>query len=368
MNPIELRHELHRFPEIKFAEFKTTELIINEIKNLDRIIIHRPLETGLIAEYKVNEGPYLLFRGDIDALEIKEDTGWEFSSSNNCMHACGHDVHTSVLFGFLKKVFEMKPDQNILFFFQPAEESGGGAEKTIKKGFFDKYNISNGFALHVTDDFEEGTIASRAGALFASAAEIDVNFIGKAAHVASPKNGHDAFKAMIAFMEMAERIPHSFEDPSLFAVGIAKAGIVRNIIPHTALMQGSIRSYSYENNKEFFHTLQEIGKNISKIFSVDIEVSTDAFYPEVKVDKELFYYLKERLSENFSFVECEARMTGEDFGFFTKLFPSFMFWLGTKRGEKHGLHNSKFLPSDDMVNKGIEIFQEILLLMGNRKN
>ena len=104
LDPTELRHTLHKFPELMFEEFKTTEILIKNIEGMNRIKILRPLETGLIAEYKVNEGSFYLFRADIDALPIKEETGVSFASTNNLMHACGHDVHTSILYGLLQHV------------------------------------------------------------------------------------------------------------------------------------------------------------------------------------------------------------------------------------------------------------------------
>ena len=87
LDPTELRHTLHKFPELMFEEFKTTEILIKNIEGMNRIKIFRPLETGLIAEYKVNEGSFYLFRADIDALPIKEETGVSFASTNNIMHA-----------------------------------------------------------------------------------------------------------------------------------------------------------------------------------------------------------------------------------------------------------------------------------------
>jgi hypothetical protein len=141
-----------------FNEFETTKLLEENLSKLDGIKIHKPLETGLVAEYKVNDGPYLLFRADIDALPIKEETGAEFASKNDCMHACGHDVHTSILYGFTEYVTKSKIDKNILFLFQPGEEAGGGAEKVIDSGILDKFNITNAFALHVTDEYDKPVV------------------------------------------------------------------------------------------------------------------------------------------------------------------------------------------------------------------
>jgi N-acetyldiaminopimelate deacetylase len=130
LTPVELRHTLHKIPELAFKEFQTTDLLIENITKLpgaDKIKIHTTFPTGLLVEYTVNNEEYLLFRADIDALPIKEENDIEFKSTNDLMHACGHDVHSSILYSFLYELLQEKTEQNILFLFQPAEEAGGGS-------------------------------------------------------------------------------------------------------------------------------------------------------------------------------------------------------------------------------------------------
>ena len=102
ITPIALRHALHQTPELMFEEFETTRLLLDAVNSIQGLIVHRPLETGLVVEYKVNEGDYLLFRADIDALPIKEDTGVSFASQSDNMHACGHDAHIACSFSAMK--------------------------------------------------------------------------------------------------------------------------------------------------------------------------------------------------------------------------------------------------------------------------
>ena len=355
MKPEEFRHIMHQKPETALKEFETTEFIKSEIKKLDNMTIHRPLETGLVAEYTVNDGDYLLFRADIDGLVMEEETGWEYASTNGKMHACGHDIHASILYGFAQRVAETKPDQNFIFFFQPAEEGAGGANLTIKTGIFDNFNIRNAFALHVNDEFDFGTIAFNNGVLFASAMELVVDFTGKPAHVASPQYGKNALNAMRTFLDMAERIPNPVEDPLLLAIGKAEAGKVRNIVPEKARIEGSIRSLNMDKSRAFFDKLKEVGKALEVSCGVETDVQREAFYPEVNNDRDLFKVIKPRLDEHFNTKVIPYKMTGEDFGFFTRQYPSLMFWLGTGEDKRHGLHDPQFLPSDRIIEKGIEI-------------
>ncbi|HKI78624.1 MAG TPA: amidohydrolase [Ignavibacteriaceae bacterium] len=366
LSPVELRHTLHRNPEISFLEFRTSELLVNTIKDsIDNthLKIHRPFKTGLLVDYKINEGDYLLFRADIDALPINEENEIDFKSENNYMHACGHDVHTSILYSFLNYVTENNIDQNILFLFQPAEESGGGAMEFYKTGVFESFKIRNAFALHVTDEYKEGTIASTPGVLFASALEVDFEFKGLSAHVAFPKEGNNAFNALRIFLDECDKLPKVEDSPVVFGIGKIYSGEVRNITPGFAKLETSIRSLSEEKVLNFCTTLETILETVKSKTGVDYKMKKGAHYPEVIVDKILFKKLSAKLSKKYEFIDCGHKMTGEDFGFFSKKFASFMFWLGTsKSGERFGLHNPRFLPPDSVIEKGKNIFTTILEL------
>ena len=261
LSPIQLRHQLHKHPEIAFQEFKTTELIIENVNSLsgsDNFKVHRPLATGVLFEYKVNDGPFLLFRADIDALPIKEESDIEFKSTNENMHACGHDVHSSILYSFIIEVLEERPEKNILFLFQPAEENGGGAMEFYNTGVFNQFNIANAFALHVTDEYPLGTVASTSGVIFASALEIDIEFIGESAHVAFPDEGKNAFNAMRHFLDKSDELVLNIGDSILFGIGKYNAGDVRNITPRHSKLEGSIRGLSEESVLEFLAKLESI--------------------------------------------------------------------------------------------------------------
>jgi len=360
LDPTELRHTLHKFPELMFEEFKTTEILIKNIEGMNHIKILRPLETGLIAEYKVNEGSFYLFRADIDALPIKEETGVSFASTNNLMHACGHDVHTSILYGLLQHVVLKKIKKNILFLFQPGEEGGGGAERIINSGILNNYKIDKAFALHVTDEYEEGVIASTPGILFASAFEIDIEFFGTSAHIAFPENGKNAFEALILFLSKIEKLIHEQNDKIIFGYGKITSGEVRNIIPAYARIEATLRTMSREKSEAFYNKIIFLLGTIEREFGIKYKITTGSLYTEVEVDKKLFEKCRKSLTDKYIFIDCGYKMTGEDFGFISKLYPSFMFWLGTRKVAHFGLHNPKFLPDDSTIIKGIDIFNIIL--------
>ncbi|MCL5027934.1 MAG: amidohydrolase [Bacteroidetes bacterium] len=362
INPIALRHKLHQNPELSFHEINTTKLLIESIRNLtdsNKLMIITPYKTGLIVDYKVNDDKYLLFRADIDALPIKEENEIAFKSKNNFMHACGHDVHTAILFSFLQHVLKNKIKRNILFLFQPAEESGGAME-FYNTGIFKKYNIKNAFALHVTDEYSIGTVASTNGVLFASSLEINIDFNGVNSHVAFPQEGKNAFNALRLFLDSIDKLPKDISKPFVFGAGKITAGEIRNILPGYARLEGTMRGLSSKELLKFYSKIENILMGIEKITGVNIKSEKGAQYPEVIIDPILYDKLSHTLSRKFNFVDCGYKMTGEDFGFFSHKFPSFMLWLGTSEGEHHGLHNPKFLPDDKMINIGKSVFVEIL--------
>lgn len=361
--PIQLRHLLHRYPELAFEEFGTTNTILQTVKQhegSEKLKFHSPMDTGLLVEYKVNDDEFLLFRADIDALPIQEENEIEFKSTNEFMHACGHDVHTSILYSFLIDVLDKKPNQNILFLFQPAEEEGGGAMEFYNTGIFNQFKIKNAFALHVTDEYPFGTIASTAGILFASALEIDIEFIGESAHVAFRNEGKNAFNALRNFLDAADILQSEFKESILLGLGKFNAGSVRNITPGNAKIEGSIRGLSAKIIEEFYGSMEMLLNEVKDQTEVNYKMTRGAFYPEVTNDKVMFNKLKKVLSETNDFIDCGMKFTGEDFGFFSTKWPSFMFWLGTSKGEKYGLHNPRFLPPDEVIEIGKDIFSRIL--------
>ncbi len=364
ITPQQLRHKLHQNPELSFQEFETTKLLIDSIKELDnesKLKIHTPYKTGLVVEYSsVPNDEFLLFRADIDALPIKEANDIEFKSCNNFMHACGHDVHTSILYNFISVVLKKKPQKNILFLFQPAEESGGGAIEFYSTGIFEKFKIKYAFALHVNDEYPVGTIASSKGVLFSSTLEVDMDFNGVSSHVAFPANGKNAFDALRLFLDGIEKIPKDITEPLVFGVGKITAGEVRNINPGHARLEGTARGLSMKKVEHYYQRLATIASGIEKATAVEIILKKGAVYPEVVVSDFLFNRIFQSLSEEFNFIDCGYKMTGEDFGFFSLKYPSFMFWLGTSTGEKYGLHNPKFLPGDDIIELGTKAFEKIM--------
>jgi len=370
LSPVEFRRVLHRRPEPSFAEFATSALIEENIalasaETGTAVRVHKPLATGLIVEYSGAEPsePYTLLRADIDALKMDEDSGCDYMSANGYMHACGHDVHSAILYGFILEVLASKIKKNFIFLFQPAEETGGGAELIIKSGILDNFNISSACSLHVTDEFEEGTVASAPGVLFASAREVDIEFIGKASHIAFPERGLNAVNAARSFLDEVDRMIESRGGGLIFGIGKFGGGEVRNILPAHAKIEGSIRALSTVLSDGFYDEMTAALEKVKLSTGVDFTIKTGSYYPEVSVDESFFRAACAKLSLRHKFINCGHKLTGEDFGFISRRYPSFMFWLGTARPDREsaGLHNPRFFPPESVIGRGIEIFKDLFI-------
>ena len=166
--------------------------------------------------------------------------------------------------------------------------------------------------------------------------------------------------ALRLFLDKCDLLKDENFEPFIFGVGKVYSGEVRNISPGNAKLEGTVRGLSEEKVLGFYQSLINILDEVKSTDQVDYTISKGAHYPEVIVNGNLFKKLSAELSKDHNFIDCGHKMTGEDFGFFSKKFPSFMFWLGSSNGERAGLHNAKFLPQDSIIEKGSRIFDTIL--------
>lgn len=362
MNLFEIRKQLHKIPEIAYQEHKTQELILSLFQNEPCFKTHLFQTTGILFEYNVNDKDFLLYRADMDALPLLEKTACDFKSEHNgMMHACGHDVHMTILIGFMDWVRINKPDHNILFLFQPAEEGEGGAKAIINTGIFNQFNIKNAFALHISGAFPTGSVASKSGVIFGIPQEFDIIVNGKSSHVALPHNGKDAFLSAIQFYQtMNTLILKHFHplDPVLFHIGWVQSGTMRNSLPANCTMKGTTRTLKKENWSKLNDLIIKTADAIAKINDVEIVVEFPNTYDPVINNHDLNEQLKDVCDDQIRYIETDASMTGEDFGFFTSLYPGLLFWLGTNCSED--LHSASFLPDENSINIGIELFIRLL--------
>ncbi|MCD6176603.1 MAG: amidohydrolase, partial [Candidatus Cloacimonetes bacterium] len=298
---IKIRKELHKIPELGFEEIKTQKYILQLLKNLDRLKIHTFNFPGILVEYSHGNEKYKLFRADMDGLPITEETNCGFSSEHKGkMHACGHDMHMTILLGLIEKVVTDKINENLLFLFQPAEEGKGGATRIINTGIFNEYDISEAYALHVNGEMKTGEIASKTGIFFANTQEIEVVFKGKSAHVAFAEKGINALTAGTEFyLEIEKAIKKKFPigKPVICAFGKMSAGVVMNAIPDECRLEGTFRAFTNEDHESMKTLIEQVKLRIAEKHKIKAEIIYKAYYKEVVNDEKLYEKLKLKASE-----------------------------------------------------------------------
>ncbi|MFA7543125.1 MAG: amidohydrolase [Candidatus Cloacimonadaceae bacterium] len=366
----QIRKDLHQIPELAFEEYKTKAYIKRAVEgwlaeaDLPCELIEFQRSTGLLLVYRgaVAGGAFQLFRADMDALPLEEATGVDFSSRHpGIMHACGHDIHITVLLGLIHKVLQNRPMANLLFLFQPAEEGKGGAESILGEGLLQRYNISEVYALHIASGMPVGTISSRAGVFFGIPQEFDLCFYGKSAHVAFPEEGVNAIACAVDFLQEIQPAIRELakEERIIVHVGKMQGGRIRNVIADECCLEGTHRTLKCGTKEAVNQLLEHTAARVAKRHKARHSLQLLGSYDPVVNDKKLYQELVKRSQAlGYQFVESPVMMTGEDFGFFTTLYPGLLFWLGG--GCKEALHSSRFLPEESAIQVGIDVFYEMI--------
>lgn len=368
----ELREKLHKCPELSLQEYKTQQIIeafiLKVTADSSFFKIFKPFHTSLVVEYKNGRDlPFKLARADMDALPVTEcETNSIVSENKGVMHACGHDVHMTILCGLILKTAQELPESNLLFVFQPGEEGAGGAKKMIETGFFDNYRIDSVYALHVTDDHETGEVASNGNVLFAIPREVDLVFKGRQAHAAYPEKGNNALAAAASFLVNIEHVLRKSLNPTgifLAHFGKITSGTARNIIAETAEIEGTLRAFKSDVMMQGSEIIEKTAVDCAAAFGCFAEMKVLGEYVEVRNAPELFQKLKTVSGKKgVKCIEKEGELVGEDFGYFTQKWPGILFWLGSgkKDYERKPLHSQEFCPSNDIIPTGIEVMLELI--------
>lgn len=364
----EIRQRLHKIPEIAFQEFETKKLLLGVLSTIQGIAIHQFQNSpGILVEYSHGVGEYLLFRADMDALPVEEKTRCIFQSQHKgMMHACGHDVHMTILLGLIMEITNAEYKRNLLFLFQPAEEGQGGAESIIKENIIQKYQVKHAFALHVSGNLPVNTVSAKAGVFFAIPQEFNLEFLGKSAHVAFPEKGNNALKGGMAFSAAMDKYIEELSktEKVIFNIGVMNSGTIRNVIPDRCMFQGTHRSLTIDVRNMLNNQIKEIAQAISAKYDLQYKLELLCSYDPVINDEALLNALINVCSvKDVEFIQSITYMTGEDFGYFTTMYPSLLFWLGAGK-DSGDLHSDKFLPDEKCIPVGINIFKELINTIG----
>lgn len=359
MNPIEFRRELHRHPELSFAEHRTAEFIESALAG-EGIACRRIAQTGVLAvlEGRGDTKRAVVLRADIDALPIAESTGLEYASENEgVMHACGHDMHAAVLFGALQKLNAERNFEGTIFgLFQPGEEcTPGGASMVLAERPFDGYDVVAVIGNHTDSTLEVGQIGVCEGPFMASNDELRFYVRGRGGHGAMRDKIDDT---VAAAANIVTRVNCLNDSDLVLSIGKIVADGATNIIPDTVYMEGTMRTFDQQLRESIWAEVEAVAADVDRHFGTTTEVVVGHGYPSVINDGVLTDLVRGIAAEKFEVVELARRYTAEDFGFYTTCYPSVFYRLGV--GAVAGRsHTSTFAPDERAIAVGIELMTEL---------
>jgi amidohydrolase len=363
---IAIRRDLHQYPEVAHNEYRTAEVIGNILQTLG-LNPRRVAKTGVVCEIPGNGNePMLALRADIDALPIQEQSGLEYASKNpGVMHACGHDVHATILLGVAEQLAQRQAGlrRGVRLIFQPAEEGTTGARELIAAGVLD--NVSSIVGLHNYPLLPVGKAAFRAGPLMAASSRFQITITGKGGHAASPHLSADPIVAGAAVVsglqQLVSRVAHPLE-PLVVTVGAFQAGSAFNIIPETAEMLGTVRCFSMELRKSVGQWMTETANDIAAGYRCKAQVEYTEMMPSVNNDPALTQQARQAAAsvlgeENLS--EAEQVLAAEDFSLYQQIVPGCFFWLGS--GGTYHWHHPAYAIDEKVLPTGVRTLSAIAL-------
>lgn len=368
----QIRRDLHQIPEIGLKEIKTQQYLLDYLNALpqDNLEIKTDNTAILVRIKGSNPTKTIGYRTDIDALPITEATGLDFTSVHqDVMHACGHDFHMTIALGIITELIQCDLTDDILFFFQPAEENMSGAKIYTDNGFLDLKQVDEFYGLHVHPGLEVGDIATSKSTLFAGACRFNVTFIGKESHAAFPHEGNDMIVAATSFIQQAQSILSRSIDPMESAVitfGEIHGGVADNVVAGCVNTTGTIRTLTHETNDLVLNRFKEITLGTELTYNCEIVLELDqmGYVPVVNDEKlatEFIEFFNQ--SNELNCLEVGPVMTAEDFGYILREVPGVMFWLGVD--SEYGLHHAKFNPKEEALHLVVSEMSEFLKNRGN---
>ena len=353
------REHLHQNPELSYKEFNTMEYVAAKLKEIGIPYEKGVAGTGIIgiirsSKHSENQACIGL-RADLDALPIQEQNTASYKSKvDGVMHACGHDVHTSILLGAAEILFELREDLEhpVKLIFQPGEEKNpGGASLLIEAGVLENPKVKEMYALHVFPELEVGKLGMRSGLYMASSDELHLEIIGVGGHGAMPEKCINPILIGSEFIIEAQNIIHKScpkEVPCVISFGHFDALGATNVIPERAEIKGTFRTMNEEWRGKAAILLMDLANNLENKYKGNVNLEISKGYPFLKNDEELTEKLKTKFESFFGPENIEGlalRMTSEDFSFYSQTIPVCFFRLGVGNKEKgiiYSVHHPKF--------------------------
>ncbi|MQA78441.1 MAG: amidohydrolase [Streptosporangiales bacterium] len=337
---VELRRTIHRRPEIGLDLPHTRRAVLAEIADLGLAQRLSERTSAVVAVLDgARPGPTVILRGDMDALPLHEDTGLPFASEvDGAMHACGHDTHVAMLAGAARLLSARRAELGgrVVFFFQPGEETHGGARIALEEGLLDDVgDVVGAFALHITTAERSGVVALRPGAQLAATDTFFVTVEGRGGHASAPALANDpipvACEMVTALQTVMTRRVKAF-DPAIVTVAHLTAGTTTNVIPSTAVFEGTVRTLSEEVRVAVREHIHRVTAGVAAAHDMTVDVRIEPGYP-VTVNDADFAERVHTVAGDLLGADGVRRMENpimgaEDFSYLLQRHPGAMAFLG----------------------------------------
>ncbi|MDJ0389465.1 M20 aminoacylase family protein [Roseomonas sp. E05] len=362
------RQDFHRHPELAFEEVRTSGIVAEKLRafGVDEVITGMA-KTGVVGVIRGSApGGAIGLRADMDALPIHEESGVPYASTvAGKMHACGHDGHTTMLLGAAKYLAETRNFAGTVYvIFQPAEESGGGAEVMVKEGLFERFPVDRVFGIHNWPGVPAGEFVWRVGPVMAAVADIDITITGKGAHGAMPHQGNDpvviAAQLVTALQSVVARNIEPVE-AGVITIGSIQGGQAFNVIPESVRLHGTARWFKPEVGDLLEKKVTELATGIAAAFGASAAVKFTRMYPATVNEAESTGLATRAASavvgENRVNEMPKPTMGGEDFAFMLNEKPGAYLMLGGGRGEGDPqVHHPRYDFNDAILPVGASFF------------
>jgi amidohydrolase len=366
---IGIRHHLHAHPELSYQEFETSIFVQKKLTEWN-IPFEIKANTGVVG-LLIGRHPgkrVIALRADMDALPIREENRVPYKSlKEGIMHACGHDVHTTILLGAAKILGELKDEWEgtVKLIFQPGEEKNpGGASLLIKEGVLENPKPAAIFGLHVHPGLETGKLSFRGGRVMASADELYMTVRGKGGHAAAPHTTVDtilvASHLVVALQQIISRNRNPF-NPSVLSITSVQGGHTTNVIPSEVKLMGTFRAMDENWRFQAHELIRKLSTELVHSMGAEIDLHIDVGYPVVYNNEELNTLAIRKAAEFMgeeNVLQTEVRMGSEDFGYYTQQIPGCFYRLGVmniQKGIVSGVHTPTFNIDEDAIETGMGV-------------
>jgi hippurate hydrolase len=367
----QIRRDLHAHPELRFEEDRTSEVVAQRLAEWGIAVTRGLGGTGVVGTLKNGTSERSIgLRADMDALPITEVNQFAHRSRyQGKMHACGHDGHTAMLLAASKYLAETRPfDGTVHLIFQPGEEGGAGAQRMIDDGLFDRFPCDAVFGMHNWPNLKVGEFGVTPGPMMASSNEFFIDIRGRGAHAAMPHLGIDPVLVAVQIVSGLQGIVTRVRKPidaAVLSVTMIHAGEATNVIPETARIAGTVRTFSDEVTALIEEQMKRIVAMTAAAHGAEADVEFRWVYPPTvnhAAETEFAAAVMDDIVGRANVVRnIEPTMGAEDFAFMLKARPGTYVFIGngdgTHRSAGHGLgpctlHNPSYDFNDDLIPLG----------------